>query len=107
MSKSRLAIKLADRLNKEFGKDWDFVCESIIKRTYVGYWQRSAGYWSWNMFAKNKYGNQCLIGSIYRATDVLKAKKLSIIKADCIGYEILIEEEFVKQKDGEVVKNGS
>ena len=93
MKETRLSKKLADRLNKEFGKEWDFTCEPIIKRTYIGYWQKSAGYWVWNMFAKSKHGNQCLVGSIYRATDVLKAKRLSIMKAVCTGYEILVEED--------------
>jgi len=79
--KTRLSLLLAKRIKKEFGME----VIPVIHRTYCGRWQRGAGGWSWFMLTKNNVD----IGSTYRATEVLKAKKVSL----CDGLDILVEDD--------------
>ena len=79
-----LAQKLADRIKKEF----DVEVIPVIHRTRAGYWQRSAGAFSWFMLTKENQN----IGSQGPAKDVLKAKELSNTWTDNSQMAIDIEE---------------
>jgi len=82
---SILAIKLKNRLEKEFG------IKNIIPkihRTRAGYWQRAEGAWSWFMLCEDNTD----IGSQWSANRVLNAKRLSKTDAVCQST-IDVEEE--------------
>ena len=83
--------KLAEKLSKRIKEEFDIDVIPKIYRIRAGYWQRRAGAWSWFMLTKDGFD----VGSIYRANDVLKAKKLSSLRTHPIDYqtEILIEEK--------------
>lgn len=84
---SKLTEKLAKRIKKEFAID----VIPKIHRTRTGYRQKSCGAWSWYMNSVSGW----LVGSCYRASDVVKAKKLSIMRSHPVSYdeEIIIEEQ--------------
>jgi len=82
------STKLAKELSKRFKKEFNIDAIPIIYRTYVGYWQKTAGGWLWFMFEPDSRS----VGSVWRAKDVLKAKKLSLWSGTG-QHEILVEEE--------------
>jgi len=84
---SKLSEKLAKRIKEEF--DIDVIPK--IYRTRVGYHQKACGAWLWYMNSINGW----LVASCYRASDVVKAKKLSIMRSHPVSYdeEILIEQQ--------------
>jgi len=66
---STMAIKLSNKLKEEF----DIDVFPVIRRTYAGHWQRSAGVWTWYMYDINLG----MVGSQFRASEcALKKTKL-------------------------------
>lgn len=64
-----------ERLQKRIEKDLGIRLVNF-RRTYAGYWQKVRGGWVWGAsYADSGHD----IGSIYRATDLLKSKKLNKI----------------------------
>lgn len=86
---SKLAEKLAERIMREFGAS---NVEPKIDRTYAGHWQRSAGAWSWSMWAS--FG---LVGSVTTATKCLAAYRWETL--DIMGTV----EIFPYDKDGNYI----
>lgn len=66
--------KLIKRMNEEL--NLDIPLDAYIKRTYAGYWQKSAGAFLWLVYHGETYLVP-VIGSMQRVTDLLKCKKLN------------------------------
>ena len=96
---TKLSKELSKRIENEFGA----ICEPIIYRTYAGRHGISAGSWRWFMLAKDKETNNSLqVGSADRATDVLKAKDLGSIRANCVGLDIIVNDVIAVNEDNAV-----
>lgn len=53
-----------------------------IRRTFAGYWQRSSGAWSWELYINDDGERTRSIGSQYTFEDILKAKTLEVSRSD-------------------------
>jgi len=69
------AMKSVERLALRLEREHQILADvSTFSRTRAGYWQRSAGAWSWTM----RLHDRLEIGSQYPVKELLKADKLSI-----------------------------
>ena len=72
MKKQRLSTfaRLQKKILDELG-----IYADRFERTYAGYWQRRSGHFAWIAFTEDG-GLTKSIGSIYTATELLKARRL-------------------------------
>ena len=80
--------KLRDRLDKELGLG---IAESklVFRRLYPGWGQRANGHWLWCFEADEQSTSRRDIGSIFRVSDLLKAKRLTSYRYSHVPNDLI------------------
>jgi hypothetical protein len=96
---NRLTLKIIEILkHHKVPVDTDkFPADTKPRRTYAGYWQRSAGAWSWWLFSQSEPHafNGLDIASQFAASDLARCKleETEIYRNPHGGYELIITRE--------------
>lgn len=81
-----------EKLTRKIYHDNGIICDpSTFKRTYAGYWQRSAGAFSWTMCGVRD-SEYLIVGSIYPVTALIR-KNCKIVTGEQEWNEIALYPE--------------